>query len=460
MPILNTTIFDTRLQTAINSLSTSTSTLDILVLTEALTKLQTAQDTTPVSVYTSKTLPASPSSNNQIIFLDDIDNFAIFSEGNWYSLDGTLFPLAVSDLYAWGNGAQGKLGNNTTTNLSSPNSVVGGINTWCQVSSSFKHTAAVTLSGKLFTWGCNGHFQIGDGTGTSRSSPVSILGGFTDWCQVAGGYCHTAAVRTNGTLWTWGSGGDGRLGDGTTTDKCSPVSVVGGFTDWCQVSAGEKFTVALRQNGTIWTFGWNNKGQLGRNNQDIHTCSPVSIVGGITDWAQISAGFEHVVALRQNGTVWAWGDGGKGQLGNNFNTNRSSPVSVVGGFTDWCQVSAGTCHTAAVRTNGTLWTWGDAGNGRLGHGCVGLAANRSSPVSVIGGFTDWCQVSAGGSHTAAVRTNGTLWAWGDGVNGRLGDYTTVDKCSPVSVVGGFTNWCKVSSGDLHTLGITFFDINL
>jgi alpha-tubulin suppressor-like RCC1 family protein len=113
----------------------------------------------------------------------------------------------------------------------------------------------------------------------------------------------------------------------------------------------------------------------------------------------VSAGGDHTAAVRTNGTIWAWGCNVTSQLGDNTSVVKSSPVSVVGGFTDWCQTSAGSCHTAAIRTNGTLWTWGANTAGQLGNNIIG---NKSSPFSVIGGFLDWCQVSAGGAHTAAV----------------------------------------------------------
>jgi len=289
-------------------------------------------------------------------------------------------------------------------------------------------------------------------------SPVSVVGGFTDWCQVSAGGGHTAAVRTNGTLWAWGCNFSGRLGDGTVTDRSSPVSVVGGFTDWCQVSASGGFgghTAAVRNNGTLWAWGYNGNGQAGDGTTTTSRLSPVSVVGGFTDWCQVSAGSFHTVAVRTNGTLWAWGFNGGGRLGDGTLTSRSSPVSVVGGFTDWCQVSAGAGHTAAVRTNGTLWAWGCNFSGQLGDGTT--TTSRLSPVSVVGGFTDWCQVSADSSHTAAVRQNGTLWAWGCNGNGRLGDNTITDISSPVSVVGGFTDWCQVSAGTVHTAALRSTD---
>ena len=222
------------------------------------------------------------------------------------------------------------------------------------------------------------------------------------------GYRWSKKFRSNleyeNILLSWGTGNNGILGTNETQSKSSPVSVVGGFTDWCQVSAGNTNNVAMRQNGTLWSWG----GSILGDNTIANRSSPVSVVGGFTDWCQVSAGNAHMAAVRQNGTLWAWGNNSGGRLGDNTTTIRSSPVSVVGGFTDWCQVSAGGCHTAAVRQNGTIWTWGINYCGRLGDGTT---VNRSSPVSVVGGFTDWCQVSAGLVHGAAIRQNGTLWTW-------------------------------------------------
>jgi alpha-tubulin suppressor-like RCC1 family protein len=202
----------------------------------------------------------------------------------------------------------------------------------------------------------------------------------------------------------------GALGDGKTTTRLSPVSFVGGFTDWIQVSAGNGHMGAIRANGTAWAWGANAGGQLG-NNTTASRSSPVSVVGGFTDWVQINGGYRHTAAIRANGVAWAWGYNNVGQLGDNTTTNRSSPVSVVGGFTDWVQIDPGAGrfgtsdganlhHTAALRANGTAWAWGSNSNGQLG---VNSTTNRSSPVSVVGGFTDWVQISSGHQHTLAIR---------------------------------------------------------
>jgi alpha-tubulin suppressor-like RCC1 family protein len=306
-------------------------------------------------------------------------------------------------------------------------------------------------SPSLFSFGENGSGQLGDNTGIGKQSPVSVVGGFTDWIYSSSGFSHNHVIRSNGTLWGWGYNGNGRIGDNTVTVRSSPVSVVGGFTDWTEVSAGNAFSLGLRANGTAWAWGNNTRGQLG-DETIVSKLSPVSVVGGYVDWIQVSAGpasFPHSVGLRANGTAWSWGNNGNGQLGDNTLVSKSSPVSVVGGFTDWTQVSAGGYHSLGIRENGTAWAWGANTNGRLGDNTT---VGKSSPVSVVGGYTDWVQVSAGDRHNLGIRANGTAWAWGYNLYGRLGDGTTVSKSSPVSVVGGFTDWVQVSA-NIHSVGL-------
>jgi alpha-tubulin suppressor-like RCC1 family protein len=430
------------IQNISNSILKTSSSEDMVVLAKAIEQLKSG------SVYIVVDIAAAQQAvvkSGTLIY--------VTSEKTLYLRDGSYLRRLSRDsldtVWAWGCNSGGRLGDGTTVDKSSPVSVVGGFTDWCQISSGRDHTLSVRQNGTLWAWGLGSLGRLGDGTLVNKSSPVSVVGGFTDWCQVSAGGVHTAAVRQNGTLWAWGDNTRGQLGDGTTVQRTSPVSVVGGFTDWCQVSAGNAHTAALRQNGTLWAWGCNGQGQLG-DGTIVDKSSPVSVVGGFTDWCQVSAGCVHTAAVRQNGTLWAWGLNQQGILGDGTTVSKSSPVSVVGGFTDWCQVSAGGSHTAAVRQNGTLWSWGCNTCGLLGDGTT---VSKSSPVSVVGGFTDWCQVSAGSDQTSAVRQNGTLWAWGCNTGGRLGDGTTVAKSSPVSVVGGFTDWCQVSNTCFSTAAI-------
>ena len=390
--------------------------------------------------------PGSPATG-MIRWNSSLTQFEVYNGTAWVAILGNA--SATSPAWGWGNNAFGQLGTNSTTSVSSPVSVVGGITGWIQISSSH-HTSAIAANGTAWTWGRNNWGQLGDNSTTYRSSPVSVVGGLL-WKQVSTtSQYFTAAIRSDGTAWCWGQNQFGQLGDNTfNNNKSSPVSVVGGFTNWTQISASlDRHTAAIRSNGTAWCWGRGEDGRLG-NNSFLNYSSPVSVVGGFTDWVQISAGSAHTAAIRANGTAWAWGLNQFGQLGDNSTSARSSPVSVVGGFTDWTQISGGTVHTVAIRANGTAWGWGNNLNGRLGDNST---TYRSSPVSVVGGFTDWVQISAR-NHTVGIRANGTAWAWGINLQGRLGDGTTSDRSSPVSVVGGFTDWVQICAAFQSTAAL-------
>ena len=397
------------------------------------------------SVANCAALPSASCNKGRLIYVSDVGEYSV-SDGTVWTFD--LTSTRPIHAWSWGCNTAGQLGDNTTTNRISPVSLSGGFLDWCQLSAGGTHGVALRTNGSTWAWGCNNSGQLGDCTTTNTSSPVSVVGGFSDWCQVSAGEAHTAAVRTGGSAWAWGCNSYGQLGDCTTTNTSSPVSVVGGCSDWCQISAGCCHTAAVRSTCSAWAWGRNNDGQLG-NNSSVDASSPVSVVGGFSDWCQISAGDAHTAAVRINCTAWAWGLNSFGRLGNNTAVDRSSPVSVVGGFSDWCQISAGSLHTAAVRCNGTAWAWGNNTQGRLGSNNT---TSRSSPVSVVGGFTNWCQISAGGGHTLGVTSNGCAWAWGCNNSGQLGDCTTTSRSSPVLVVGGLNSWCNVSAGRVSSFG--------
>ena len=426
-----------------------------------LSSLQTCQTTgalsilsTPVcSVTNFSSLPCANNYTGRMIYVDSENRYYYALDGFWTNNFQSTFVNYADLVWTWGCNSYGQLGDNTLTSKSSPVSVVGGFSDWCQISAGSSHTAAVRTGGSAWAWGGNPQGQLGDNTTTDRSSPVSVVGGFCDWCQISAGQYHTAAVRTGGSAWAWGSNSSGQLGDNTTTTRSSPVSVVGGFCDWCQISTGQNHTAAVRTGGSAWAWGSNSSGQLGDNTTTTRS-SPVSVVGGFSDWCQISGAYRHTAAVRTGGSAWAWGNNSYGRLGDCTTISRSSPVAVVGGFSDWCQISAGATHTAAVRRGGSAWAWGRGDSGQLGDN---NSLSRSSPVSVVGGFSDWCQISAGrggfGVHTAAVRTGGIAWAWGRNSEGQLGDNTTTGRSSPVSVVGGRSDWCQISAGQRHTAAV-------
>ena len=457
MATVNTSILRTKLRNLVDTRSdapTASATVgDVLSTALSLQALAAEPNTlTVASVGDLPNLKYYSSPSGMVYYITTLGIYVISSGSKWLTLDGRLIRLdsSYSTGWSWGRATYGLLGNNTaTTGRSSPGSIAGGFTDWCQVDTFCRTVNAIRRDGTAWGWGMGSSGELGNGiVAVNQSSPVSVLGGFTDWCQIRAGTSSTLGLRSNGTIWSWGSNFCGKLGTGNTTNRSSPVSVIGGFTDWCQIGSGSYQSLAIRQNGTLWAWGSNSNGQLG-DGTTLAKSSPVSVVGGFTDWCQVDGGSYHTIALRQNGTLWAWGSNSNGQLGTGTTVSRSSPVSVVGGFTDWCQISAGNTHNLALRQNGTLWAWGAAPG-------IGDNANtnRSSPVSVVGGFTDWCYITAGASSSIGIRTNGTAWSWGSNFEGQLGDNTTTNRSSPVSIVGGFANWSQISTGDRISIGIT------
>jgi alpha-tubulin suppressor-like RCC1 family protein len=356
------------------------------------------------------------------------------------------------ELWTWGYGRNGRLGNASTVNSSTPITTFSGGTNWKQVSSGGSHTAAIKTDGTLWTWGYGDYGQLGNESSSDRSTPVTTFAGGTNWKQVSAGNEHTSAIKTDGTLWTWGYGYAGRLGNAQITDRLTPVTTFAGGNNWKQVSCGTQHTAAIKTDGTLWTWGNGSDGRLG-NNSLTDRSTPVTTFAGGNNWKQVSSGDLHIAAIKTDGTLWTWGNGSYGRLGNANQTSRFTPVTTFAGGTNWKQVSCG-YGTAAIKTDGTLWTWGSGNAGRLGNA---VTTNTSTPVTTFAGGTNWKQASVGNSFTAAIKTDGTLWTWGNGANGRLGNASTTNRSTPVTTFSGGTNWKQVSAGDRHTSAIQSVD---
>jgi len=328
---------------------------------------------------------------------------------------------------------------------------------WTSVSAGGSHTMAIGTDGALWAWGNNEHGRLGDGTATTswpwadnnRSSPVRIGTG-TNWASVSAGGSHTAAIDADGALWAWGNNGQGQLGDGTADERSSPTRI-GTDANWAMVSAGggqgTDHTVAVRTDGTLWAWGNNSHGQLGDGTTTMST-SPVQI-GSDSTWVYASAGWQHTLAIRSDGTLWAWGNNADWRLGAVWDGEITyTPVPVqVGADSNWTSVSAGGRHTAGIRADGSLWAWGFNQSGQLGDGTT---VGRFTPVR-IGTHNDWVSVSAGDVHTVGMRRGGSAWAWGNNGRGSLGDGTTTHRNAPTQT-GTPTSWtaATVSAGVAHT----------
>jgi len=362
--------------------------------------------------------------------------------------------MITPELWVWGYNTSGQLGDNTTTNRTTPVTTSAGGANWKQVASGGSHTVAIKTDGTLWTWGFNASGQLGDNTTTQRNTPVTTFTGGTNWKQVAAGGSHTAAIKTDGTLWTWGLNSFGQLGDNTIITNSTPVTTLTGGTDWKQVAGGFQHTAAIKTDGTLWIWGRNQFGQLG-DNTTTQRNTPVTTFAGGANWKQVTCSLSYITAaIKTDGTLWTWGNNSYGQLGDNTTTQRLTPVTTFTGGTNWKQVVSGGYHIAAIKTDGTLWTWGLNSYGQLGTNNTTI---KSTPVTTFAGGTNWKQVSTAFYHTAAIKTDGTLWTWGYNSYGQLGINAAGNRTTPVTTFAGGNNWKQVASGNYHTSAIQSTD---
>ncbi|AEC02592.1 fimbrillin family protein [Parasphaerochaeta coccoides] len=333
------------------------------------------------------------------------------------------------------------------------------------VSAGSYHTMILKNNGTLWATGDNRFGQLGDGTTDDRSIPVQVKddtdgsGFMTDVAAVAAGENHTMILKKDGTLWATGYNGEGQLGDGTTTDRSTPVQVKAStdpndfMTDVAAVSAGNEYTMILKKDGTLWATGYNDSSQLGVGD-NTNRSTPVQVMTGV---AAVSAGLEHTMILKKDGTLWATGWNSAGELGIGNNENKSTPVPVSFMGSDVAEVSAGSSYTMILKKDGTLWATGFNYYGELGLGTSGSGTNKSTPEQVKASttpddfMTNVAAVSAGSSYTMILKKDGTLWATGSNQYGQLGDGTSGavnNKSTPVQVMTGVA---AVSAGWSHTM---------
>lgn len=329
-------------------------------------------------------------------------------------------------VWNWGDNTYGQLGDGTTTSRYT-RVQVSGLTDVKSITEGVYSSIALKKDGTVWAWGANYDGELGDGTTTTRYTPVQ--GAWTGVIAVTAFKSAgvTLALRSDGTVWGVGNNSMGQLGDGTTTNRLTPVQV-SGLSDVIAISAGAYQALALKSDGTVWAWGTEIAGELG-NGGNLYTTSAIPVqVSGLTNVTTISAGFIASYAVKANGTVWAWGQGG--HLGDGTNTPRATPVQVTG-LSDMVMVAGGTAHAIALKSNGMVWAWGV--NGLVGDG---TSAARLTPVQVIG-LTDIKSISVGlpNHQSIALKTNGTVWAWGNNEYGKLGDGTTINRLAPVQVTG-------------------------
>jgi alpha-tubulin suppressor-like RCC1 family protein len=368
------------------------------------------------------------------------------------------------ELWIWGRNDSGQLGDDTRVSRSTPIQTISGGTNWIsiQLSKSGSGTppafsAGIKTDGTLWLWGDGVGGAIGNNSVIDRSSPVQTISGGTNWKNInlaKGGTA--AATKTDGTLWLWGIGEDGQHGSNNIINRSSPVQTISGGTNWKTVSISALHASAIKTDGTLWVWGTGDYGALGNNLSGgfNRRSSPIQTVSGGTNWKSTSSNFSVTFAIKTDGTLWAWGQNVDGQLGLGDRILRSTPTQMASNGTMWRSISIGPFHGAGIKTDGTLWTWGYGGSGSLGNNS-GLY--RSSPVQTVSGGTNWRTAIATHVTTVAIKTDGTLWTWGVGDSGELGNNTSgvsSRRSSPVQTISGGTNWRTISEGSSYSSGGT------
>jgi alpha-tubulin suppressor-like RCC1 family protein len=316
------------------------------------------------------------------------------------------------------------------------------------VASGIKHTLAVCNTGVVTAVGDNTTGQLGNGTTASSYLPV-LVSGLTGIVAVAAHEGNSYALKNDGTLWAWGSNINGQVGDGTNTMRTTPVQVLTGVA---KVVAGHKHAVALKINGTVWTWGLNSTGQLG-DGTTTNRNSPVQVTGLTGTYIDIAAGSTHSVALKSDGTVWAWGFNLFKQLGDGTINQRNSPVQAIN-LSGISAIASEWNHNLAIK-GGSLWAWGYNGYGQLGINSI----NSVDPVACLGLTSGVTKIATGELHSVAMKSDGTVWSCGNNLKGQLGIGSTTEQHSFVQVgaIGGIISIATgySSSFAIKSGGITY-----
>ena len=364
---------------------------------------------------------------------------AIVDAQCWKSVSaGSYFTMAIKDdgtLWAWGNNSIGQLGDGTTVNRSIPTQI-GNDNNWESVSTSFLHTLAIKTDGSLWSWGRNdsgvlGYVDVPFSSGI-YTTPKQV-GSSTDWKSVFAGFVHTVAIKKDNTLWAWG-----RVDFiGINSSNINTPMQISSSPVWVKVAMGYTHTILLKNDGTLWAAGQYVFGQLGLGTSvNTSNTNPLTQVGSATNWNSISAAQYTSFATKSDGTLWGWGHNNNNQLGDGSTTNKISP-SQIGTNTDWQNLFPSSVtendsnNTFVLKNDYTIWGWGNNNFGQLGDGTT---INKLLPTQ-IGTNNDWLYATGGDYHTMFLKIESDNTLFGVGYNnvGAIGNGTTSNSSTPQKI---------------------------
>ena len=368
---------------------------------------------------------------------------AMVAAGGDYSLavrhDGVAF--------GWGQNWYGEVGDGTTTNPRPLPRMMAGITGVARVEGGTDHTLILRTNGTVYAVGRNANGRLGDGTTNNQSLPIAVPG-LSTIGGIAAGDTHSVALKSDGTIVGWGANNYGQIGDGTSNNDRPTPTAVSNVTNATAIGAGQGFTLALTQSGSVYAWGYNMYGRLGNGNT-TNQPTPVAL-SGLTTATAIAAGYEHGLAVLSDGTVRAWGRNGSGQLGDNSTTDRSSPVAVQN-VTGAVAVAAGWGHSLVLKSDGTVWAFGFNQYGQLGDG----TPTQRNTATQVPALTNIVAIAAGRLHSLALDSDGVVWVWGRNAAGQLGDGTTADRFTPFAISGAGLNW-RVPTPTISLASGTYF----
>jgi alpha-tubulin suppressor-like RCC1 family protein len=359
-------------------------------------------------------------------------------------LEHTCALTSTGGVKCWGNNDFGQLGDGASGLSPTPTNVLGLTNQGAAIAAGSFHTCALTSAGGVKCWGDNFFGQLGDGTTTDRRlTPVNVSGLSSGVMTIAAGHGHTCALTSAGGVKCWGWNGSGQLGDGTRTAHRTPVDVSGLTSGVIAIATGWNHTCALTSTGGVKCWGDNYSGQLG-DGTNTDRLTPVDVSGLTSGVTAITAGNRHTCAVTSAGSVKCWGDNHSGQLGDGTKTDRLTPVDVSGLNSVVTAITAGSIHTCTLTNVGGVKCWGN----------IFPVPSNLTPFDVPGLTSGVAAITSGFYHACAVTTGGSLKCWSDNYYGQLGDGTTTDRQTPVDVSGLSNGVTAIAAGWQHTCAVT------